>query len=111
MIPTGAIFRHYKNKLYQYQVLCVAKNINNSKDKLVVYSDYNKRIWARPQAMFLEKISLNNVLISRFEYIEFQEISLNKDIIIAKHTENELDMVFYHCLDNKWRFREPLFEK
>jgi len=58
-ILIGGYYNHYKNKLYQ--VLDIAKHSENL-ENLVIYKALYKndlaRTWARPEKMFLEKISV-----------------------------------------------------
>lgn len=66
-------YRHYKGKLYE--IVGVA-NHSETLEKLVVYRAlYNSpefgenALWARPEKMFLEKVTIDGKEIPRFEYI------------------------------------------
>lgn len=104
MIKPGSIFRHYKNN--KYKVLCVAKNLFFN-ESLVIYSCLNNnKIWARPKNMFLETIKINGVNKPRFEYISWEAQKEEKDIIIATHTEELINMIIYKRLDKQWVYRD-----
>lgn len=63
VIKLNSIYRHYKNKYYK--TLYIAKHTETN-EKLIIYQAlYNKKIYARPYNMFIEKV--NNK--PRFEYI------------------------------------------
>lgn len=70
-ILIGGYYNHYKNK--PYQVLDIAKH-SEDLGRLVIYKTLYKndlaKIWARPEKMFLEKISDgNSILKDRFELL------------------------------------------
>ncbi len=66
-------YRHYKGK--EYEVIGLAHH-SETLEELVVYralyksEDFGENaLWVRPAEMFLEKIVINGVEKSRFEYI------------------------------------------
>ena len=60
-------YQHYKGG--QYVVMGVAKHSENG-EELVIYRDVNdeKKIWARPLAMFLEEVEIGGKKTPRFKY-------------------------------------------
>jgi len=61
-------YRHYKGK--EYEVLGLAKHSENLEELVVYRALYGEnQIWVRPLNMFKEKIILDGVEKSRFEYI------------------------------------------
>lgn len=61
-------YRHFKGGLYE--VLCVAKNSENLREKFVVYRSFKyKHVLIRPKKMFLESVKVNGKKVPRFEYI------------------------------------------
>ena len=67
MIKLG-LYKHYKGNLYS--VISAARHSETCEEMVVyqaLYGDY--RFWVRPKDMFLEKITFNNNLVQRFEYI------------------------------------------
>lgn len=67
IIPLG-YYRHYKGTVYF--VIGEATHTETG-EQMVVYhqgSD-NLQIWARPKAMFLELVEVDNRKVPRFEYI------------------------------------------
>lgn len=65
----GGRYQHYKGNFYK--VLCVA-NHSETQEKMVVYqAEYGeKEIWARPLAMFLEKVTVGGEEKERFSLVE-----------------------------------------
>jgi len=66
-------YKHYKGKYYE--VIGVA-NHSETLEKLVVYKALYKTndfvegsLWVRPLEMFLEKITVNDKEMVRFEYV------------------------------------------
>ncbi len=61
-------YRHYKG--HEYQVLGVAKH-SETLEELVVYQAlyWDRRLWVRPKAMFLEKVAVGGQLVPRFQYL------------------------------------------
>ena len=66
-------YKHYKGKYYE--VIGVA-NHSETLEKLVVYKALYKTgdfaegsLWVRPLKMFLEKITINDKEMPRFEYV------------------------------------------
>lgn len=66
-------YRHYKGGMYR--VLGVAHH-SETKEKLVVYQsladsvEYGRdALWVRPAEMFLEKVTVGDNQVPRFEYI------------------------------------------
>ena len=61
-------YRHYKGK--EYEVIGIAKHSENLEDLVVYRALYDeKQLWVRPLKMFKEKIMVDGVEKSRFEYI------------------------------------------
>lgn len=67
------IYRHYKG--HEYRILNEAKDSENRED-LVVYQDMadEKKIWARPKAMFLEEVEVEGIKKPRFEFLREEEV-------------------------------------
>ena len=64
------LYKHYKGK--HYQVLGVCKHSETLEDLVLyetLYENEASRLWVRPIAMFLEKITFHGKEIPRFEYI------------------------------------------
>jgi hypothetical protein len=66
-------YKHYKGKFYE--VIGTAIH-SETLERLVVYRalydspEFGKdQLWVRPEKMFLEKISIEGNLVSRFEFI------------------------------------------
>jgi len=64
----GAIYRHYKGKLYK--VILLARHTETEEELVIyeaLYGDY--KIWARPKQMFLEDVMIKGKKIPRFELV------------------------------------------
>jgi hypothetical protein len=82
MIAPGR-YRHYKGK--DYQVIGVAKHSETEEDLVVyraLYGAYG--LWVRPVEMFCEKINTGGKLVSRFEWID--EDNLDPSAPPKEHT-------------------------
>jgi hypothetical protein len=67
-VEVGKIYRHYKGN--EYLVLCIAKHSETLEDMVIYKAQYGEgTVWARPLPMFLEKIEVNGVIVSRFQKI------------------------------------------
>lgn len=66
MIKIGQ-YQHYKGG--KYEVIGVAKH-SETGEELVIYRAQHgeKQIWARPLAMFLEKVEIDGKKMPRFKY-------------------------------------------
>lgn len=53
MVKKGEIYRHYKGNIYTVSEIALH---SETLEKLVIYADTEGRVWARPQAMFEEKL-------------------------------------------------------
>lgn len=67
-------YRHYKGGMYR--VIGIAHH-SETKEKLVVYQSLSDSVeygrdalWVRPLDMFLEKVSVGDNQVARFEYIK-----------------------------------------
>lgn len=73
-VQTG-IYQHYKGS--KYEVLGLARH-SETEEELVMYralyGDYG--LWVRPLSMFLEKVLVEGVKVSRFQLIESKIIRL-----------------------------------
>jgi hypothetical protein len=59
-------YRHYKGG--EYQVLGIARHSETDENFVVYYCIYdNNSLWVRPLAMFLEKVLIDGIEVSRFE--------------------------------------------
>ena len=68
----GGKYQHYKGN--RYKVLCVAKHSETEEEMVVYQAEYGeKQIWARPLAMFLEKVRINGEELDRFRLVEGEE--------------------------------------
>lgn len=74
-LVVGGIYRHYK-KGTEYEVIGIARH-SETLEELVIYKalydspDFGYgALWARPKAMFLEKVMVDGKDVSRFEYIK-----------------------------------------
>jgi hypothetical protein len=69
-LPLGR-YRHYKGN--EYTVLGVARHSETHEELVVYRQEYGTRgLWVRPLAMFLEKVTVNDRQIPRFEFLEGQ---------------------------------------
>jgi hypothetical protein len=67
MITPGK-YRHYKGK--EYQIIGLAKHSETLEDLVVYKALYdNGQMWVRPLKMFEEKVVVDGVEVSRFEFI------------------------------------------
>ena len=74
-LEIGAIYRHYKNKDYLYEIVGVARH-SETLEEMVVYKalyeseDFGKdALWVRPKEMFLENVIVDGKEVKRFEKI------------------------------------------
>jgi hypothetical protein len=71
---TPGKYRHYKGN--DYQVIGVAKHSETEEDFVVYRALYGTgSLWVRPVEMFCEKIKIGGKLISRFEWIDEDNLS------------------------------------
>ncbi len=69
LLAEGAIYEHYKGK--RYRILCVGRNSETLEESVVYQAQYgDKDVWIRPISMFLESITLDGQVQSRFKHIE-----------------------------------------
>jgi len=68
IIPqTGEWYRHYKKNVYE--ILNSATH-TETEEKLVIYRKIgDNKVWARPENMFSELISIEGQIVPRFEKI------------------------------------------
>lgn len=59
-------YRHFKGNLYN--LICFAKH-SETGEQLVIYTDVNGNIFARPHNLFFGEIEYNGQLIPRFTKI------------------------------------------
>jgi hypothetical protein len=61
-------YEHYKGG--KYEVIGIAKH-SETGEELVVYRDLSdaKKVWARPLAMFLEEVKIDEKKIPRFKFM------------------------------------------
>ena len=64
----AGIYKHYKGNFYE--VLTTAQH-SETEEWMVVYKALygEEGIWVRPFDMFMEKVEVKGVLISRFTYV------------------------------------------
>ena len=62
------IYKHYKGNLYE--VLTTAQH-SETEEWMVVYKALygEEGMWVRPYEMFVEKVEVDGVIISRFEFV------------------------------------------
>ena len=74
LVP-GAVFKHYKNKLYMIKSVAIH---TETEEKMVIYKQLYAsesdnfelfQEWVRPKSMFLETVNINNKILPRFTYI------------------------------------------
>ena len=72
--PLPGLYQHYKGN--QYLVLGTAQH-TETEDYLVFYKAlYGEMgLWARPLAMFMEKVKRGDVWVQRFQLVEVKEPS------------------------------------
>ena len=65
-IEVGSLYEHYKG--LRYKILAIARH-SETLEELVVYQALygDEDVWVRPLAMFLESITINGQLQSRFK--------------------------------------------
>ncbi len=63
----AGIYKHYKGNLYE--VLTTARH-SETEEWMVVYKALygEEGMWVRPYEMFLEKVEVEGVMVSRFKY-------------------------------------------
>ncbi len=72
-VPSGAIFRHYKGKLYK--IIQIGRHTEEHTLQVVYQALYktdtygDQPIWIRPLKMFLETVTINGQEVPRFELI------------------------------------------
>ena len=67
-IPIG-LYRHYKGK--EYEVIGVARHSETEEDYVVYRTLYgNFDLWIRPKAMFVEEVTIDGVVMPRFQHID-----------------------------------------
>lgn len=71
--PKPGKYKHYKGNLYE-----VVGTVLHSEtlEELVLYKplyetndEFDGKLWVRPLAMYMEKIEIDGIYISRFEFI------------------------------------------
>ncbi len=61
-------YRHFKGNVYL--VLGVAKHSETMEDMVVYRSkSHPEQMWVRPKTMFLERVTVDNKAVRRFDYI------------------------------------------
>jgi len=65
----AGIYKHYKGNLYE--VLTTAQH-SETEEWMVVYKALygEDGMWVRPYEMFVEKVEVDGVMVSRFELID-----------------------------------------
>ena len=72
-------YKHYKGGCYD--VIGIGKH-SETQEQLVIYKHvYTNEIWIRPLTMFIEKITVDNKLIKRFERIDNLPIPFHQEAI------------------------------
>ena len=68
MTLRSGIYKHHKGNLYE--VITTARH-SETEEWMVVYKALygEKGMWVRPYEMFIEKVEVDGVMVSRFEYI------------------------------------------
>jgi hypothetical protein len=68
--PPPGRYRHYKGG--EYEVLGVARH-SETDEEMVVYRPLygERRLWARPKAMFCEMVTVEGQQVPRFRQIQF----------------------------------------
>ncbi len=64
----AGIYKHYKGNLYE--VLTTAQH-SETEEWMVVYKALygEEGMWVRPYEMFVERVEVEGVMVSRFQYI------------------------------------------
>ncbi len=62
-VIVNSIYKHYKNKYYK--TLYIAKHTETNENLVIYKALYNKKIYARPLSMFIDKVNDK----PRFEFI------------------------------------------
>ncbi len=64
----AGIYKHYKGNLYE--VLTTAQHSETEKWMVVYKALYGEEgMWVRPYEMFVEKVEVEGVMVSRFEFV------------------------------------------
>lgn len=66
-ITPGAVFEHYKKKLYQ--VIDVARHSETMEWFVVYIALENNNRWIRPLDMFLENVTIDGEVMPRFRLV------------------------------------------
>ena len=91
-LVSGAIFRHYKNKIY---IIDKIATHSETSERMVIY--YEKKFsylpfpiyWVRPEKMFLETVNVNGKNIKRFKFLGIiGEPITTKDLIDETATKD-----------------------
>lgn len=68
-LPLAGRYRHYKGK--DYTVLGIARHSETGEELVVYRQEYGDHsLWARPQAMFVESVTVNGQVVPRFHFLE-----------------------------------------
>ncbi|WP_415407579.1 DUF1653 domain-containing protein [Sulfurovum sp. CS9] len=64
----AGIYKHYKGNLYE--VLTTAQH-SETEEWMVVYKALygEEGMWVRPYEMFVEKVEVDGMMVSRFEFV------------------------------------------
>lgn len=63
----GALYEHFKGN--RYKLLYIARHSETLEELVVYQALYDGSIWVRPLQMFIEKVSVDGVLIPRFKHV------------------------------------------
>ena len=69
-LAVGGMYRHYKGSMAR--VICEAKHSETLEDMVIYVHLEDGGIWARPKAMFLEKVMHEGKKVDRFKQIPFK---------------------------------------
>lgn len=64
-------YRHHKGKYYR--VIGVAKHSETLEELVVydaLYDNPEGKLWVRPKKMFLEKVTMNEIIVPRSEFVQ-----------------------------------------